>query len=98
MDTFIIYNSDKPEKKFVVVTPSSKRVYFGASGYEDYTIHKDADRKMRYIQRHQRREDWTDSETAGFWSRWILWNRDSFQKSIENTSKRFGIVIRNQTK
>ena len=98
MDTFIIYNSDKPEKKFFVVTQSSKRVYFGASGYEDYTIHKDVDRKMRYIQRHQRREDWTDPETAGVWSRWILWNRDSFQKSIENTSKRFGIVVVNRTK
>ena len=55
--------SDKPGKKFVVDIYDSKRpadkVYFGDSDYEDYTTHRDDNRKERYITRHKSREDWT---------------------------------------
>ena len=66
-------------------------VHFGVKGYSDYTIHKDPDRKKRYIDRHKSREDWTIKGvlTPGFWSRWILWNKPGFRESIENTKQRF---------
>lgn len=54
-------------------TKSGKAVRFGASGYSDYLQHKDEDRRQRYIERHRKNENWRDPETAGFWSRWILW-------------------------
>eukprot|EP00965_Chrysotila_dentata_P153522 5073779-Pleurochrysis_carterae.AAC.1 len=31
---------------------SKKRTPFGAKGYDDYTMHKDKDRRERYWQRH----------------------------------------------
>ena len=72
-----------------------KTVHFGARGYSDYTRHKDADRRDRYDVRHRKREDWTPSGifTAGFWSKWLLWNKPSLRKSIDDMQRRFRIRI-----
>ena len=34
------YKSDKPNKKFFIITKTGKRVYFGDSHYEDFTQHR----------------------------------------------------------
>lgn len=78
------YKSDKPNKKFFIITDDNRKVYFGETGYNDYIIYnkkygKDiADKKKKaYIARHSKmNENWTKSgiNTAGFWSRWYLWN------------------------
>lgn len=86
------YKSDKPDKKYFIITNNNKKVYFGASGYEDYTIHKDPKRKELYIKRHSKmNENWTKSgiNTAGFWSRWLLWNLPTIKESYEDIKKRF---------
>ena len=72
-----------------------KTVHFGARGYEDYTMHKDDDRLSNYISRHHARENWTKSgiDTAGFWSRWLLWNKPSLRDSIKDIEKRFNVKI-----
>ena len=59
----------------------------------DYTLHKDPLRKERYIQRHSEHERWADPFTAGFWSRWLLWNRDSLRASAQDIQRRFGIYV-----
>jgi hypothetical protein len=89
----ILMKSPRAEKKFRVIWPDGRHVDFGATGYEDYTIHKDPTRKEKYIIRHQKREDWTNPRTAGFWSRWILWNLPSFKRSVKDTEKRFNLRI-----
>jgi len=75
------------------VTIDGKKINFGASGYSDYTKHKDPMRKKRYIARHETREDWTNPYTAGFWSRWLLWNMPTVQQSINDINHRFGITF-----
>ena len=90
--TYHIYPSDKRDKKFFV-DDGNKRIYFGAAGYEDYTIHNDLRRKQNYNSRHVVRERWDDPTTAGFWSKWILWNKPTLQASVNDTRKRFGIRI-----
>jgi hypothetical protein len=78
---------------------TQRTVHFGATGYSDYTRHRDPERMDRYTQRHRARENWTRSGiyTAGFWSKWILWNKPSFAASIRDTARRFRIRIQNQT-
>ena len=68
---------------------------FGASGYSDYTVHKDAARMRRYLVRRHGHENWTRSgvATAGFWSRWILWSEPSLNAAVQNTQKLFKIKI-----
>jgi hypothetical protein len=87
------YKSDKPNKKFYIITSKNKKVYFGAAGMSDMTIHKDEIRKLRYIMRHQKNENWTKSgiDTAGFWSRWYLWNKPTLEASYNDIKKRFSI-------
>jgi hypothetical protein len=64
---------------------------FGGAGYSDYTIHKDPRRKERYIKRHKKREDWEKPMTAGSLSRYILWEKPDFKKSVDFYKKRFNL-------
>ena len=92
--------SNREGKKWMVEIekPNSlktKTVHFGASGMSDFTIHKDWNRWENYKKRHRANENWTKFgiETAGFWSRWILWNLPSLSESIKDTERRFNIKI-----
>ena len=95
-----LHRSDKPEKKFYVELQGesgrSKRIYFGDANSKDYTLFsalEREERKRRYIQRHQSTEDWNDPETAGFWSRWILWgDTPSVQQNLKRTLSRFNLA------
>ena len=86
--------SEKPTKKYKVLV-DGKTIHFGGAGYSDYTKHKDDERKKRYIARHKAREKWgkTGIKTAGFWARWILWNKPTLKNSIKTTENRFKIKI-----
>ena len=53
------------------------------------TQHINEDRKNRYIDRHKKNENWNDPTTAGFLSRWILWNKPTITESIRDTKRRF---------
>ena len=67
----------------------TKTVHFGAAGYEDFTMHKDEERKKRYMDRHKEHEDWSDPMTAGALSRYILWNKPTLQASISDFKSKF---------
>lgn len=87
----------------ITLTPSTRKnkkwkitgdfgsVHFGDSRYQDYTQHKDKERRKRYLERHRSREDWTLNgiDTPGFWSRWLLWNQKTLQESFDDLKKRF---------
>lgn len=68
----------------------------GDRRYSDYTIHKDPERRDRYIDRHRANEDWTKSGlyTPGWWSRWLLWEKPGIEEAAENIEDRFGLVFR----
>lgn len=90
----ILKKSNKKDKKFMVII-GDKIIHFGSSGYSDYTIHKDKERKKRYLLRHKKRENWNKSgiNTAGFWSRWILWNKQTINESIKDLQKKYKINL-----
>lgn len=87
--------STRTDKKWMVLTPSGKTVHFGAKGYEDYTMHKDEGRMRNYVSRHRARENWAKSgmDTPGFWSRWLLWNKPSFEGSRKDIERRFNVKV-----
>ncbi len=78
--------------KNIILLQMIIKCLFGASGYSDFTIHKDGERKLRYIKRHNN-ENWTKSgiNSAGFWSRWLLWNLPTISASYQDIKKRFNI-------
>lgn len=87
--------STKAGKKYMVRI-DGKTVHFGAKGMSDYTKHKDKERKQRYENRHKRNENWKKSgiKTAGFWSKWLLWNKPSITASKRDISKRFNVSFK----
>ena len=93
--TYILKESTRKKKKWMIITPENKKIHFGQEGYSDYTIHKNDIRKKSYIARHQKRENWTKSgiNTPGFWSRNLLWSMPSLEDSIYDTERRFNISI-----
>ena len=68
-----------------------KTVQFGSEGMSDFTIHKDKERKQRYLDRHMKRENWNDPMTAGALSRYILWNKPTLDASIKDFKKKFNL-------
>jgi len=87
----IIKPSSKKDKKYDAVIDGKKTVSFGAAGASDYTIHKDAARKQRYIDRHKEREDWSKGgiKTAGFYAKNVLWNKPFIRESINDLNKKY---------
>jgi hypothetical protein len=95
MKVYILEESVNPKKKMTAIriNPTLKYISFGAKGYDDYTTHGDDDRKKNYLSRHKSTEDWNDTDTAGCWSRWILWNKKTIDESVKDMEKRFNIKI-----
>lgn len=88
--------SHRPEKKwdavFIKENGKEKVVPFGAAGMSNYTKHKNATRKMRYIQRHSGMgEHWSKPDTPGALSRWILWNKKTLRASVADFKRRFHV-------
>ena len=81
--------SKNPKKKYDAVINDSKTVSFGASGYSDFTKHKDEERKNNYVARHKPNQDWKDQKTARFWAKIILWNKPTIEASVQDTNKKF---------
>jgi hypothetical protein len=86
------YPANDGKHKYFIITSKNKKIFFGAFGYSDFTIHKDEERKLRYIKRHNKENHlWGKSgiDTASFWARWLLWNKPTIQASYNDIKKRF---------
>ena len=89
MPEVILKRSSKAEKKYDAVIDGKKTVSFGQKNASDFTKHKNVERKERYLDRHRKNENWRDYKTAGFWSKWILWNKPTIRGSIDDVNRRF---------
>ena len=90
-----VRKSHKKEKKWDAVFEKDgkeKVVPFGQKGYSDFTKHKDTKRRARYLKRHSGMgEHWNKPDTPGALSKWILWNKPTFQGSLKDFKKRFNL-------
>jgi hypothetical protein len=99
MNKVYLSKPTRKNKKYSVIvldgskTQGHKKINFGDDRYEDFTQHKDDERKKRYILRHKKSEDWNDPSTAGFWSRWLLWNKPSIEEAKKHIYSKFGIKV-----
>ena len=93
--------SNRKDKKWKVKV-NNKTIHFGGKNYGDFTIwNKEkgkvfADKKKKaYIARHKVNENWNKSgiDTAGFWSRWLIWNKPTLNASIKDIENRFNVNI-----
>tara|TARA_B100000497_G_scaffold126339_1_gene164952 strand:+ start:440 stop:808 length:369 start_codon:yes stop_codon:yes gene_type:complete len=110
-DTYYLFRSDKPAKKFVMVMPSHKHIHhFGSSAHRDFTLLNDKSSrfyeadpakrnqvKENYHKRHSKEKG--GRHTASSMSKIILWSAPTLRKGIQNYEKKFGVkVVFNPTK
>ena len=72
----IIKISNKPDKKYMVLNPNTKKwVYFGLIGYQDFTKHNNQQRRESYLKRTANiKGNWkNDKYSPNNLSRNILW-------------------------
>jgi hypothetical protein len=62
---------------------------FGASGYVDFTQHKDPERARLYRMRHKKDLDTKNPTKAGFLSYYILWASPDFEANVRAYKNRF---------
>ena len=74
-----------------------KTTQFGSSSHENFTIHRDKQRRELYRKRHAN-DKIDEPMTAGALSWWILWNKEDFKQSIRDYGKRFKIKYIEQEK
>ena len=85
--------SNKPKSKMVArfdIDGQIVSTHFGQRGAEDFTVHKDDNRKANYRARHQH-DRIEDPTTACALSWHILWNKTSKRESIADYKKHFGL-------
>ena len=84
-----IQQSPKKDKK-LMASDGKKTVHFGATGYSDYTRHKDPQRKQRYINRHKG-EDWSKQNrmSPAFLSRYVLWGEPTLEASVKKLDQKY---------
>ena len=91
-----ILKSDNPKKKWKAVFTKddgkTKTIHFGASGYQDFTQHKNLERRRLYRQRHLK-DLKGDPMRAGYLSYYILWgDSTSLHTNIRAFKKQFKFI------
>jgi hypothetical protein len=96
MVKLVVSKSDRKGKKFKAVFTyddgKTKTTHFGAKGMEDYTTHKDKERRARYRKRHKKDLKTKDYTRAGYLSYYILWGDETnITDAVKSYKKRFKV-------
>ena len=69
-----VYPSSRADKKYMIFV-DGKRVHFGQAGYDDFTGHRDEERRARFRKRNAR---WANAPpfTPSWLSYYWLWDGD----------------------
>ena len=89
----IIKKSSAENKKYTAVIDNKKSIHFGDNRYQDFTIHKNTERKNAYLARHK--HDKTSNPLyAGFYASNLLWNKKTLAESIRDTNDKYNVNIK----
>jgi hypothetical protein len=95
-----VVKSEKKDKKWKAIfkmdSGREKTTHFGFLNpndpKNDYTLHKDKERRERYRVRHKKDLKTNDPTRAGYLSYYILWgDSTSIRKNIADYKKRFNL-------
>lgn len=84
-----------PEKKYDAIISDGEKIIdvvsFGDPNFEDFTLHKDEERKKLYIGRRSNMEKkyYNDPFAPAFYALHVLWNKPSIHESIKDINDKF---------
>ena len=86
-----VVRSPLRDKKYRANWSDNTHTDFGASGYEDFTTHKDKERRRRYRARHIN-DDLSNPKSAGALSYYILWGESTnMSENIKTFKRKFSV-------
>jgi len=98
MNIYTLKKSKRDDKRFVLIMEDlGHKHHFGLKGGKTFIDGRTEKERQNYIARHKVRENWDNIHTAGFWSRWLLWNKPTLTESIKDVEKKFNVKIINKT-
>ena len=74
--------STRKNNKYMATLQSGKKVHFGSPKYPDYLIHKNKEKKDKYLARATKIKNkqgeltYTNPESANYWSTNLLWPKN----------------------
>ena len=89
----VIKPSSRKDKKFEALIDGKKTIHFGQKNASDYTIHKDDERKKRYLQRHKH-DHFNNPLYPSFFSTNLLCNKKTLSESIKGTNNKYNVNIK----
>tara|TARA_Y100001937_G_scaffold32439_1_gene46339 strand:- start:799 stop:1092 length:294 start_codon:yes stop_codon:yes gene_type:complete len=97
MVKLVVSKSQSKGKKYKAVFTyddgKTKTTHFGAKGMEDYTTHKDKERRSRYRKRHKKDLKTKDYTRAGYLSYYILWgDKTNLTDAVKDYKKKFNLT------
>tara|TARA_R110002012_G_scaffold26658_1_gene86309 strand:- start:500 stop:874 length:375 start_codon:yes stop_codon:yes gene_type:complete len=104
-DTFYLFKSDKPNKKFVMLMPSYGHIHhFGSSAHRDFTLMNSKSSKfyepdpvnrekirLRYMKRHAKNPKGVHS--ASSMADLILWTKPTIKGGVKAFEDKFNVKI-----
>ena len=80
--------STRKNNKYMATLPSGKKVHFGSPKYPDYLIHKDKERRDKYLARATKIKNkqgeltYTNPESSNYWSIKLLWGGGKIKQTL----------------
>ena len=91
---YILKKSNVKNKRYSLINETTNEKYdFGHKEYDNYTIHKDEDRKRAYLKRSKNLNNNNELNNNTL-ARMILWNKPTIRRSIKDVEKKFNIIIK----
>ena len=91
----IIPSTRKDKKLLAIFAVGDKivKTHFGSKFSETFIDHNNPLKKANYIKRHKAlgTEDYEDPFTPASLSMYILWNKPTFEESLEDFKKKFNL-------
>ena len=88
--------SNKNNKKYIATFQNTnigyKYVYFGVTGYNDFTDGASVEHRQRYLNRHSKSDDLLNPTNAETLARYILWGESkNIYENINEFKERFNL-------
>ena len=91
----IIPSTRKDKKLMAIFDIETKliKTHFGSKFSKTFIDHNDLTKKANYIKRHKAlgTEDYDDPLTPASLSMFLLWNKPTFEESLEDFKKKFNL-------
>ena len=88
-----LMKSPRAGKRFAVCW-AGRVIHFGQPGAFTYADGAGHAKRAAYLARHgaaKSGEDWTDPTTAGYWARWLLWEKRGIGNGLAEAVRRLNV-------